>query len=79
MSTPKESGSGIDFRTIVPQMIMVCALVAGVVWKIIHWNDGPAPLTLLFALILLGKHWMLFTLIWKSIRGVLGKPILNDI
>jgi cellulose synthase/poly-beta-1,6-N-acetylglucosamine synthase-like glycosyltransferase len=31
MSTPKESGSSIDFRTIVPQMIMVWALVAGVV------------------------------------------------
>jgi len=79
ISTPKESGSGIDLRTIIPQMFMICALVAGIFWKVIHWNEGPAPLTLLFAMILLGKHWILFALIWKRIGGVLGKPILNEI
>jgi len=79
ISTPKESGNGIDLRAIIPQMIMICALVAGVVWKVIHWNEGPAPFTLLFAMILLGQHWMLFALIWKSLRGALGKPALNDI
>jgi cellulose synthase/poly-beta-1,6-N-acetylglucosamine synthase-like glycosyltransferase len=68
MSTPKEAESRIYLRTIVPQMIMFCALAAGVVWKVIHWSEGPSPLTLLFAMMLLGQHWMLFALIWKSIR-----------
>ncbi len=80
ISTPKESGSGhIDLRTVLPQMIMFCALLTGVVWKVIHWNEGSAPLTVLFAMMLLGQHWMLFAVIWKSIREAFRNPMLNDI
>jgi len=80
ISTPKESDSHIRVRTIIPQLIMICALVAGIAWKVIHWNEGPAPFTLLFAMTLLGQHWMLFALIGRSFRGYIwndGSPEMH--
>jgi hypothetical protein len=59
-------------------MIMFFALLTAVVWKIFHWSEVPAPFTLFFAMILLGQHWILFAIVWKSIKNAREKSLLND-
>ena len=71
MSTPKDSGSEINRWTILPQIFMIVAMIAGIIWKIVHWQKSPAPFTLLTALLLVGQQWILFVLVWQSLR----KPI----
>lgn len=68
MSTPKDSSFSLDLWSIIPQMFMIVALVTGIIWKILHWQQNPAPLTLFFALLLVSQHWILFIAIWQSFR-----------
>jgi cellulose synthase (UDP-forming) len=65
MSTPKDSSGDVALWTIAPQILMIGALVIGVVWKMLHWYEGEAPLTLLVALLLIGQQWMLSFPVWR--------------
>ena len=71
MSTPKDSGSEINRWTILPQIFMIVAMIVGIIWKIVYWQKGPAPFTLLTALLLVGQQWILFVLVWQSF----SKPV----
>ena len=73
MSTPKEMGDDAELWTVIPQIIMIIALGLGILWKILHWHESPAPLTVILALMLIGQHWILVS----PIRQVLRKRIFG--
>ena len=66
MSTPKDSSGDVKLWTIAPQILMIGALVIGIVWKMLHWYQGAAPLTLFLALLLVGQQWMLSFPVWRK-------------
>ena len=65
MSTPKDSSGDVKLWMITPQILMTGALVFGIVWKMLQWNQGAAPLTLFVALLLVGQQWILGVPIWQ--------------
>ncbi|MDY6973247.1 MAG: cellulose synthase catalytic subunit [Thermodesulfobacteriota bacterium] len=71
MSTPKDSGFEMNQWTILPQIFMIAAMIIGIIWKIVHWQESPAPFTLITALLIVAQQWILFVLVWQSLR----KPI----
>ena len=73
MSTPKEMSDDIELWTVIPQTIMIIALSLGILWKMLHWHESPAPLTVILALMLIGQHWILVA----PIRQVLRKRVLG--
>lgn len=70
MSTPKDTQSPIKLWTIMPQIGMIIILVAAIIWKLIHWQQDPAPFTLLTALLLVGQQWILLIPIWQKMKGI---------
>lgn len=61
----------VELWTVIPQTIMIIALSLGILWKMLHWHESPAPLTVILALMLIGHHWILVA----PIRQVLRKRV----
>ena len=82
MSTPKEVSDDVKLWTVYPQLIMITTLIAGIIWKIVHWHQGAAPLTIIVALIFVGQHWILVfpmgQLLKKRIPWIRRKSLESD-
>ncbi|HEA68212.1 MAG TPA: glycosyltransferase [Desulfobacterales bacterium] len=59
ISTPKDASVKTRLWAILPQIGMILALIMGIIWKILHWEQNPAPLTLLFGFLLILQQWIL--------------------
>lgn len=80
ISTPKDAESRTRLWMVLPQLGMIVLLLVGIAWKIVHWEHGPAPLTLFFALLLIAQQWILAVPIsqvfnQKIARGCKGKRL----
>jgi cellulose synthase/poly-beta-1,6-N-acetylglucosamine synthase-like glycosyltransferase len=74
MSTPKASGRDrIALWTVLPQVTMVALLLAGLLYKAVHWNAAPAPLTIAAAVVLMAQHWILFVPVNQILKNKFKK------
>lgn len=70
ISTPKEASRSIPVWAVLPQLTMVAALGAAIVWRSFHWQSTPMPLTVAFATFIIVSHWLLFVEVARAI----GRP-----
>lgn len=68
LSTPKEASPSAPPWAFAPQLTMVLALGAAVVWRSVHWQSSPMPLTTGFAIFIILSHWLLFVELLRAVR-----------
>jgi cellulose synthase (UDP-forming) len=60
IATPKEASGRIPLWIILPQMLMLAALIGAIAWRIQHWEIVAMPVTVALATFSIISHWMLF-------------------
>jgi len=74
MSTPKGGGQDrVALWTVLPQLTMVALLFAGLLYKAVHWDAAPAPLTATAALLFLMQQWILIVPVSQILKNKLKK------
>jgi hypothetical protein len=69
MSTPKGGGQDrVALWTVLPQLTMVALLFAGLLYKAVHWEASPAPLTATAGLLFLMQQWILIVPIGQLLK-----------
>jgi len=68
IATPKELSSKGLIKMIIPQLLVVGILFAGIVYKIINYNDKLSLIIILFASILILIHYVIFYGFWENYK-----------
>lgn len=67
--TPKEADHRLPSMLVVPQLVLLCAAVAAVVYRLMHWQLYPMPYTTGLVLMLLSTQWLLLYAVALAVRA----------
>ncbi|MBI3973850.1 MAG: glycosyltransferase [Chloroflexi bacterium] len=68
LPTPKQVRGGPYLALVLPQLVMVCLLAAGLAWRIARGVDWAALIIIGFALLMITMHWAVFYGVWEGWR-----------
>ncbi|MGE5861692.1 MAG: glycosyltransferase family 2 protein [Ignavibacteria bacterium] len=69
ISTPKAPSKTGSMKIILPQIIIIAALLSGIIYTFINYIDYLSLITISFALIMILLHWGIFFATWESFKG----------
>ena len=59
LATPKGRSGRMPLWAFLPQLLATAGLGAGVGYRLLCWQEGPMPMTVAYALVLIGMHWII--------------------
>ena len=77
IATPKNKSSKGFLKLVIPQLLVVVTLFAGIIFKIINFMDSLSAIIILFSLGLIIIHYGVFYGVWENYkyRKNLNKPV----
>lgn len=76
--TPKVESNRLPIWAWLPQISMVAALLGGVAWRFMSWDQQALPITVAVALVSVGSQWVLFWSLLRSWRRRLRRWLLTE-